>query len=201
MSSTPSLPPHSSRPLSALLSQTLIAFTLELDNEFERRMLQAGFRGIGLSLTVWSNLFRFLADDGVPVRELMASPFGERKWILPMLGCLERWGFISLDSSPAGDRLPTAHRHRRSGQLVREGFGSGRGIRQAWVVRLTDKGHCAHATWTPVFELIERRWKARLGDAVVGDLRASLQRVVDGLDVELPDAIPPGERGSPFRPA
>ena len=55
--------PSSPLPLSALLSQTLIAFTLELDNEFERQMLGAGFHGIGLSLAVWSNLFRFIHED------------------------------------------------------------------------------------------------------------------------------------------
>jgi len=194
--STPSLPPDPRRPLPTLLSQTLVAFTLELDNEFERQMIQAGFRGIGLSLTVWSNLFRFLSDDGVPVRELAGSPLGQGDQTLPMLGCLERWGFISLDSSPAGERPPATHRHRRSGQLVREGFGSGRGIRQAWLVRLTDKGRRARETWPSVLELIERRWELRFADAVVSDLRAALQRVVDGLDIELPDAIPPGERES-----
>ena len=163
-------------------------------------MLQAGSRGIGLSLTVWSNLFRFLADDGVPVRELMASPFGERKWILPMLGCLERWGFISLDSSPAGDRLPTAHRHRRSGQLVREGFGSGRGIRQAWVVRLTDKGHLracdvdarVRADRATLEGALGRRGRGRSTGVVAAGCRR--------LDVEPPTRFHP-ENASPFRPA
>jgi hypothetical protein len=42
-------------PLSGLLSQALVAFTVELDDEFERRMAESGHRGARLSL-VWSNL-------------------------------------------------------------------------------------------------------------------------------------------------
>lgn len=44
------------RPLSALLSQVLVACTIELDNEFELRMSEAGAPGARLSLVVWSNL-------------------------------------------------------------------------------------------------------------------------------------------------
>jgi hypothetical protein len=40
-------------PLSALFSQTLVAFTLEVDYEFERRMENAGFPGTILSRLVW----------------------------------------------------------------------------------------------------------------------------------------------------
>jgi hypothetical protein len=42
----------SRRPLSALLSQILVAFTVELDNEFERRMSGAGYEGAKVSLSV-----------------------------------------------------------------------------------------------------------------------------------------------------
>jgi hypothetical protein len=46
------------RGLSVLLSQVLVAYTVEFDNEFERRMGAAGYRGAGLSLGVWSNVMR-----------------------------------------------------------------------------------------------------------------------------------------------
>ena len=46
--------PDSGRPLSALLSQVLVAFTVEFDNEFERQMAEAGYPGARLSLVVWS---------------------------------------------------------------------------------------------------------------------------------------------------
>ncbi len=53
-------------PLSSLLSQALVAFTIELDNEFERRMAESGNHGARLSLVVWSNLMRFLVGGGLP---------------------------------------------------------------------------------------------------------------------------------------
>ncbi len=63
----------SRRPLSALLSQVLVAFTVEFDNEFERRMGEAGYSGARLSLVVWTNLMRFVAHGAVPVRDLAAQ--------------------------------------------------------------------------------------------------------------------------------
>ena len=56
------MPSALQKPLSALLSQVLVAYTLELDCEFERRMLEMQSRGACLSLVMWLNLLRFLAD-------------------------------------------------------------------------------------------------------------------------------------------
>src|SRR5580658_172828 len=59
--------PH--QPLSALLSQILVAYTVELDSEFERRMLET--RAVArLSLVIWLNVLQFLADGPVSVRTL-----------------------------------------------------------------------------------------------------------------------------------
>jgi hypothetical protein len=52
------------------LSQALVAFTIELDNEFELELAQAGYPGERLSLVVWLNLVRFLADGSLTVRAL-----------------------------------------------------------------------------------------------------------------------------------
>ena len=60
--------PH--KPLSALLSQILVAYTVELDCEFERRMLETQSRSARLSLVLWLNVLRFLADGPVSVRTL-----------------------------------------------------------------------------------------------------------------------------------
>src|SRR5580765_5075378 len=134
--------PVQPRPLPALLSQALIASTLEFDNEFERRMSEAGFRGIGLSRVVWAQLFRFIPDEGVAAGELARMATGGPERTLSLLGCLERWRFIHLE--PDGPDAPPAQRlHPRTGQIVRDGFGSGRGIRQAWIVRPTSKGSAA----------------------------------------------------------
>jgi len=79
------------RPISALLSQALVAFTVELDNEFELRMTQLGFVGGRLSLAVWLNLLRFVGDSPLTVKQLEAQSMLEQTQIKPMLGCLERW--------------------------------------------------------------------------------------------------------------
>jgi hypothetical protein len=151
------------RPLSALLSQVLVAFTVEFDNEFERRMSEAGYPGARLSRVVWVDLMRFLADGPITVRELAPGPRTKLQ-----LGCLERWGFVTLD------------------ERGRDGWGSGRGIRSDWHARLTSKGLEAVRTWQPLTDFIERRWEERFGKEEIGDLRVELRNFGGGLDLTLP---------------
>jgi hypothetical protein len=60
------------RYLPVLLSQILIPFTVEFDNEFEWQMAEAGDPGARLSLVVWANLLTFVSDGALAVRELAA---------------------------------------------------------------------------------------------------------------------------------
>src|SRR5579872_4125198 len=117
------------RPLSALLSQILIAFTVEFDNEFERQIARAGHPGARLSLVVWSNLIRFIPPEGISVREIVANSLLEQTEIKFMLGCLERWGFVALQTGSGQD--PPKVR-LRGALAVRDAFGSGRGINADW---------------------------------------------------------------------
>lgn len=154
----------SARPLSALLSQVLVAFTIELDNEFERRMSDSGYPGARLSLVVWSNLMRFAGKGGVSVRELAARALTTEERIKHQLGCLERWGFVALAADAADDDRPIPVRApRRAGRNLRDGWGSGRGIRAGWMVRLTTKGSKASEIWPPLFGIVEERWMERFG--------------------------------------
>jgi len=67
-------------PLSALLSQALVAFTIEFDNEFERRTPHrttdhgstSGSAAAPwlVSMAMWIKYLRFVPDDGITVREL-----------------------------------------------------------------------------------------------------------------------------------
>ena len=86
--------PH--KPLSALLSQILVAYSVELDCEFERRMLQTQSRSARLSLVVWLNVLRFLADGPVSVGTLAARALTAEAGATARLGCLERWGVVAL---------------------------------------------------------------------------------------------------------
>ena len=165
------------RPLSALLSQVLVAFTIEFDNEFERRMSEAGHPGARLSLVIWSNLMRFLSEGGTPVRDVAAQALAPEKRVKFELGCLERWGFVVLQPDSSDDR-----------RILRDGWGSARGIRCGWLVRLTGKGRKAREIWPPLFGDIERRWQARFGEDEIGRLRQALDAVAAQLAVELPEA-------------
>lgn len=164
-------------PLSALLSQLLVAFTIECDNEFERRMLDSGHPG-HLSLVVWSNLLRFVPKGGLAFGELAAKALVTRESLKHQLGCLERWKFVGL--GPDGTPGP------------RDGWGSGRGIRSDWIVRPARKGASAISIWPGLPGLIEQRWENRFGRAPIENLRLSLAAVLDHLEFDLPHALPPG---------
>jgi hypothetical protein len=175
----------STRPLSALLSQILVAFTLELDNEFEREISKAGHPGARLSLVVWSNLIRFVPGEGILVRDLAKKALLEPTQMKFMLPCLERWRFVTLEPGAKPDNKPK--KLLKSGLAVRDGWGSGRGIGADWVVKLTlTRGAKAKEIWTPLAGTIETRWRSRFGKDEIQRLRDALQSIVGQLDVELP---------------
>ena len=186
----------SRRSLSALLSQVLVAFTVEFDNEFERRMGEAGYPGARLSLSVWANLMRFVAEGALSVRDLAVKALAPEKQVKFELGCLERWGFVVLETDSTDQRpVPTAA-HRQSGRELRAGWGSARGVRADWQVRLTSKGLTASEIWPPLFGVIDRRWETRFGRDQISRLRRALEDVVGQLDVELPFGLPRSWEGT-----
>ena len=67
---------EATKPISALLSQVLVAYTVELDNDFELDMSKAGFPGARLSLVVWFNLIRLIHEGGTIVRDLQTASLG-----------------------------------------------------------------------------------------------------------------------------
>ncbi|HTU45894.1 MAG TPA: hypothetical protein VMF91_12575 [Bryobacteraceae bacterium] len=177
------------RALATLLSQTLVAFTVEVDNECERRMGEAGFRGARISLVLWLNLIRHISSSGSLVQDLAASGAGSKEALKLQLGCLERWGFLTLapGSTEAASPRDAAGRAGRG----REGWGSGRGIRNSWAVRLSGKGLKAAEIWPDALEKVEGRWIARLGKQRMARFRKSAQAVIDALALDLPWGLPP----------
>jgi DNA-binding MarR family transcriptional regulator len=161
-------------PLPVLLSQVLVAFTIEFDNEAERRMThrttigrQAGVPGRGpwlVSLPMWSNFLKFVSEDGVPLRELEGLAA-----IINLTG-LQRWGYITVGPGP-GDSRPAAPR-------------------SDWVVRSTRGGRHAQRVWRPLAAEIEARWQDRFGAAAVAALRETAQAMAGELGVELPWYLP-----------
>jgi methyltransferase (TIGR00027 family) len=159
-------------PLSALLSQALVAFTIEFDNESEHQLQHrttrgpaAGSRGPWLvSETMWANFMQFVPPGGVPLRDV--SALAE----ITNLGGLERWGYVTVEPDPADSRA--------------------RPPRLDWVVRPTAAGQRAQHIWQPLTAEIERRWRARFGADQITELTRALRAVADGTGQVLPPYLP-----------
>jgi hypothetical protein len=137
------------RPLVALLSQALVAFTIEADNLFEERMPHrtAADRGDPAatgpwltSLTYWSNYLRHLGDDGISARELARGAGDDASSLASRLDELRRWGYA---------------------RLKQVGTDAG-----ATLVIPTENGRRARDTWAPIENLVAGRWRERFGAAV-----------------------------------
>jgi methyltransferase (TIGR00027 family) len=176
--SSPSPAPSASRPgllpLSALLSQALVAYTVEFDNEAEHRLPhrttdhgasgQAG--GVWLvSLVMWENCLRHVTDQPITVGELET-----RARTGTNLDGMRRWGYITIDGTAR-----KIHKGRPGPDAV---------------LRATTAGLLAREVWLPLPGLIEQRWRERFGAGQVDRLRESLMAVVSQLDPGLPNCLP-----------
>lgn len=162
-------------PLSALLSQTLVAHTIELDNEFEHQMphhtTDYGITpGSALhpwltSTVMWFNCLRYVDDDGITVRDLLLKARTPTN-----LDGMRRWGYITItpDTAGAASKQP----------------------RPDAVLRLTAAGRRARELWPPLFAVIEDRWRDRFGPDAITELRAALWALVNQFEIELPDCLP-----------
>jgi len=56
------------------------------------------------------------------------------------LACLERWGLLVFHPAATEDRPAPLRTHGRAKRELRDGWGSSRGIRPSWIVRLTRMG-------------------------------------------------------------
>ncbi len=85
-------------PLPTLLSQVLVAYTIEYDNEFEHQMphrttMNRSGQGPWLvSLVMWSNCMRFVGEEGVTVHKLE-----ELARTKTNLNGMQRWGYITIE--------------------------------------------------------------------------------------------------------
>ncbi len=147
------MPSRSDTPMSTGLSQALVAYVIELDNEFEERFARAGGGARVVSVSMWSNLLRFVGD-GITVGELRAAVGAPKSRVLSTLGGMERWRYITLD---------TGRRSGASTGAKRDGYGSARGLESSWIVRPTPAGRTAEAIWAALFDDIDARWSERFG--------------------------------------
>jgi DNA-binding MarR family transcriptional regulator len=159
----------SAHSLATLLSQALIAFTIEHDNEFERQMMASPYRPFLVSMVMWSNFMRFVPTEGITVRDLSAAA-GLSRPVHPSLPGMERWGYVKVerDSSDPRPKPP------RGDLVVRPGL----------------TGEKAQEIWTTLTEEIEDRWRQRFGDGAIDAVLGSLRRLTQHLDVGLPSYLP-----------
>lgn len=162
-------------PLPTLLSHTLVAWTIELDNEFELRMphcttasLKRGepLQGPWLvSFAMYVHCMRHVTGAGISQAELE-----RRARVLgPVLG-LTRWGYLTVTQAPREGKRKADPR--------------------AATVRPTAAGLAAQNYWRPLPDEIDARWEERLGPEPLKALRDALVRVVAHTDPVLPDFLP-----------
>jgi methyltransferase (TIGR00027 family) len=158
--------------ISAMLSQALVAFTIEFDNELERQLPHRTTWGPAregrgpwlVSLAMWANFLRFLPPGGVPLRDVAD--------LVPLVNLpgLERWGYVRVGPGP-GDSRPSPPR-------------------QDAIVRPTRWGRLAQDICEPLAGVIEERWRDRFGEGVTGQLSDALRTVVGPAGEEWPAFLP-----------
>lgn len=161
--------------LPTLLSQPLVAFTIELDNEYAHRTThsttmqrRAGGSNRGPWLTsfaMYANCLQFLGEGPVPVRDVERLARSATN-----LDGMRRWGYIKL--SPPPDKLNSKRPN------------------ESWLMELTPAGRMSQASWRPLPQVIEQRWRDRFGADEVGSLRAALLETNLGMDLAYPDFMP-----------
>jgi DNA-binding MarR family transcriptional regulator len=165
--------------LSVLLSQVLVAFAIEFDNEFELQMSKTYARPFKTSIVMWSNFMRYVRDEPTTVEEIAQRSCAKVKDVASVVGGMERWGYIAVDHDPATGVPP-----------IRKGFGSASGVKRTTVIRPSMVGALAIERWTPLAATIEQRWRARLGDAEVDALIDALRDIDARSDEPLPRFLP-----------
>jgi DNA-binding MarR family transcriptional regulator len=154
------------------MSQALVAFTIELDNEFEQRMphrttrpLAGADRASGPwlpSFAVWANFLRFVGDDGITVRELSSRP-GVPRWAFDGM---RRWGYVTIAPAPDDQRSKPPQGELRVG--------------------LRPAGRRAAAIWRELPAVIETRWRERFGPEAVIALREPSEAILAQVNEDLP---------------
>lgn len=161
--------------LATLLSQALVAFTIEFDNEAEHRLphrttdfgatpdsLHAPWLA---SMAMYFNCMRYVGEQGIRLREMARLARTGTN-----LDGMRRWGYIYFapDPSDARPKPPKAD----------------------WMAFARPGGRKARAIWEPLLPEIEARWTRRFGPQQLAELRSALARFAVQLEPGLPDCLP-----------
>jgi hypothetical protein len=170
MTSAP--PAAASFPLSALLSQVLVAFTIEFDNAAEVQMQHRTTRhrpadgGVWLtSMAMWLNCMRYVGTEPITLGEVARLARAGTN-----LDGMRRWGYLTVEPGPGDPRYRARH--------------------DTLMLRATTRGMQAREIWQPLTRAIEQRWVDRFGADDIGRLRAALARLAGQFGPWLPDCLP-----------
>ena len=162
-------------PLSTLLSQALVAFTIEFDNEAEHRLphrttSHGRTTGPGptpwlVSMNMYLNCLQHVPEQGIRLSEMRRLARAETN-----LNGMMRWGYIYLAPDPNDPRPKPP--------------------KSEWMVYSKPGGRLAQQIWQPLLPAIEDRWRQRFGPAAIDQLRQTLIQIASKLDPGLPDCMP-----------
>jgi DNA-binding MarR family transcriptional regulator len=171
--------------LPTLLAQTLVAFTIEADNEFERLAPHrttkygpgAGGGDLGrlpwlVSLAMWAHFLRHVDEEGTRGDVLAARTGLGRAELTTWLQRLSLWwGYLEI--VPGANPLKPG---------------------PDWVARPTRGGRKAMEVWRGLAGTIEARWARRYGRDEMSALRAELERlggqIAAEIDLAWPEYLP-----------
>jgi hypothetical protein len=176
-------------PLSTLLSQVLVAHTIEFDDLAEQSVLHGTTVGTGAGIhaggvwftsrVMWTNFIRHIDQKGRPVREVQALACLSESVIKSRLHHLEWWSYLTFAPDPKDTRA----KPRYLDQLV----------------KLTPNGEKAAKSWAPLADEIDKRWNKRFGKAKLDPLSKALRRIVAAEALDLPDSMPVVDYGDGMR--
>ncbi len=140
-------------PLSTLLSQALVAFIIEFDNEFEHSVPHrtSDFGGSRpdpylVSMAMWLMVLRHVPGQGITAGELKRLSGLSKKHLRQLLERLSIWwGYVTI--------VPVANQPE-----------------SAWIVHPTAGGLKAIDVWRDLTDIIEQRWHKRFGHDAIRDL-------------------------------
>ena len=150
------------------ISQALIAFTIEYDNDWEKNFwIPLESKPLRVSMVMWENFLRFVPDEGISLRELSTKagyPYGKAH---PCVAGMLRWRFVTELPNKEGKKKQT---------------------------RSDYCGHTGRTACGRVLETlaskIETRWDKRFGNAKILELKKALVDLVDRFDIQLPHYFP-----------
>jgi hypothetical protein len=164
--------------LSTLLSQALVAFTIEFDNEAEHRLPHSTtlFGKSGgepnslrapwlVSMAMYFNCLRYVGEQGIRLKEMARLARTGTN-----LDGMRRWGYVYFAPDPADPRPKPPQGD--------------------WMVFARSGARVARAAFEPLLPEIEARWADRFGPGKLRELRSALARIAVQLEPGLPDCMP-----------